>query len=720
MSTEEHKGPFLEAIRNHDLDKMRALIAEGADVNELDGFGLTPLHFAVISGFDDAARLLLENGAKVDSLSSRKTTPLHHAAKAGHSKCLAALLEHHADVMIRDESTTAFGYAVKRGHMDAARALLAAAEKQGGAELRQRLVNLADSKGDTPLKLAVADANMPLVEELVRAGAAPVEASGDAGALACVLSALALAAPEPILAAPAPSPQPSVFAKQIAALRDATSAAHAAVKPDFSLKAQSPAAPSGDEMSDSASATATASSNSSSSVQVHRAILAARCPHFAALLTEKPDAAEEAVPEATAAQLGWLVDWLYTDAIPALQDGAFADTLAVYRAALRLFSEGAEAAATPLHALADHLARGLTPATLRDAWDTVWADANAGHETVRRLRVHALLHALHADPSTPDAQTVLALLRATPAAALADTLAACKLKTPETEAAASGASAGAVGAAASGAAGAGAQETAGTAGADGNRVVLVYSVQCPQETKDEITETDRILGRVLEEPLTAGMVALGKKMVTTMLKNPSSPWFRVAVDETRDGAPGYYAIIKHPMDLRTLRSTYLERPADPAPTLGDFLNDGRMMWQNAMTYNRSDSPVFIAALKMGRLWEKLARASAWTHAPPATPTHGVKRPAPPTSVTRTAAPVTSAAAAAGRTQTAPMTAEEQRAMSEKIMKIQNACDNDALMQLLKIANISSSSGEVELDFTKLSNETLRRMETFVNNYVANK
>ena len=67
-----------------------------------------------------------------------------------------------------------------------------------------------------------------------------------------------------------------------------------------------------------------------------------------------------------------------------------------------------------------------------------------------------------------------------------------------------------------------------------------------------------------------------------------------------------------------------------------------------------------------------------------------------------------------------MTAEEQRAMSEKIMKIQNACDNDALMQLLKIANISSSSGEVELDFTKLSNETLRRMETFVNNYVANK
>lgn len=245
-------------------------------------------------------------------------------------------------------------------------------------------------------------------------------------------------------------------------------------------------------------------------------------------------------------------------------------------------------------------------------------------------------------------------------------------------------------------------------------MVLVYSVQCPQETRDDIAETDRVLGRALDTPLAGGVVALGRKMVTTMLKNPSSPWFRVAVDETRDGAPGYYAIITHPMDLRTLRSTYLERAADPAPTVGDFLNDGRMMWQNAMTYNRSDSPVFVAALKMGRLWEKLARATAWTHAPPATPPpHGVKRPAPASAGPRPAPP-------APRTPPAPMTADEQRALSEKIMRIQEAQDNEALVQLVKIANISSSSGDVELDFTKLSNETLRRMEAFVNSYVANK
>lgn len=713
MSTEERKTPFLEAIRNHDLEKMRGLIAEGADVNELDRFGLTPLHFAVISGFDEGAKLLLENGAKVDSLSSRKTTPLHHAAKAGHSKCLAALLEHHADVMICDESTTAFGYAVKKGHMDAARALLAAAEQQGGAELKQKMVNLADSKGETPLRLAVAEANMELVLELVRAGACPVEAASDGGALACVLSGLDFAAPAPILpaasGASAATAQQSVFVKQIAALRDATSAAYAAVKPDFSLKVEKSGE--GDEMSDDAH-----------SVRVHRAILAARCPHFAALFAEKPEVAEETVPGATAAQLGWLADWLYTDAMPALEGAAFGDTLAVYRAALHLFSESTDAdankdvdaaagATTPLPALVDKLARGLTPATLREAWPVVWAAEHAGDATVQRLRAHALLHAIKDDATTPDAQAVLAELRTVPAAALADTLAACPLRQPADAQTAADAQPAANTQPAADDGGAAAQGSTG----GGDRVVLVYSVQCPQETKDDIAETDRALGRVLAEPLGAGMVALGRKMVTTMLKNPSSPWFRVAVDEARDGAPGYYAIIKHPMDLRTLRSTYLERAADPAPTLGDFLNDGRMMWQNAMTYNRSDSPVFVAALKMGRLWEKLARATAWTRPPAATPPHGLKRPAP-ASASRAAPSSHAHAHAHTHASSAPMSAEEQRVMSEKIKAMEEAGDNEALIQLLKIANIDPSSGDVELDFTKLSNETLRRMEAFVNSY----
>ena len=50
------------------------------------------------------------------------------------------------------------------------------------------------------------------------------------------------------------------------------------------------------------------------------------------------------------------------------------------------------------------------------------------------------------------------------------------------------------------------------------------------------------------------------------------------------------------------------------------------------------------------------------------------------------------------------------------MRMQEDGDNDALRHLLKLADISPESGEVELDFAKISSERLRRMQEYANSY----
>jgi len=692
MSAEDRKAQFLAAIKQQELDKMRELIKDGVNLNELDEFGLTPLHFAVISGFSDGAKLLLESGAQVNSLSSRHTTPLHHAATGGHMKCLEALLEHNADVTIRDESTTPFGYAVKKGHIEVARALIAAAEKQGGVEMKLKLLNMADSKGETPLMHAVASGNMDFACELIKAGASVVKDATESSPATCVLSNVKFSAPDNILSSADANRNNCAtgFVKQIAALREEGSIAAAAVKTDFVLKTKSE---NEENMTDGAD-----------SIAVHKLILAARSSYFASLLKDKPDLAEETVEGVTVKQLGFIVDWMYKDLV---KEGSFADNLAVYGTALKLFKESDGKESTPLFILADKLARAFNATTILGAWKTIWNEDYNEHETIKLLRQHALFFALDQMKGTSKEKEMLELLKATSSVLLSETLSTLKLFTPKQDTPVAPAAAEERTQAATSA-----PQTAGS-----RQVSLLYSQQCPQDVKDDISACDKELGSaLLDQIMTPGHIALGKKMVSSIVKSSNSLWFRIPVDETRDAAPAYYTIIKNPMDLQSLRAKYLDRrPQVAKPTLADFLNDGRSIWQNAMIYNRSDSPVFLAAHKLAKLWEKLARTSPWATAGAAVQPQGMKRPssAPSSASPAPAAPRPAVAAT-------PMTAEEQRIMSEKIMLIQNAGDNDALMKLVRMANANPNAGEVELDFAKLSPEVLRRMEAFVNSYVPKK
>ena len=84
---------LLEVARGGDVDVVRALVGNGADVNAARGDGMTALHFAAESGRAEVARVLLDAGAAVDAGTRiGRYAPLHLAARGGHGPVVALLL----------------------------------------------------------------------------------------------------------------------------------------------------------------------------------------------------------------------------------------------------------------------------------------------------------------------------------------------------------------------------------------------------------------------------------------------------------------------------------------------------------------------------------------------------------------------------------------------------------------------------------------------------
>lgn len=161
--------PIAEAASRGDVEAVRTLLGEGADVSAAQADGMTGLHWAAARGDAEMARLLISAGADV-TLGTRigSYTPLHLASRAGYTDVASALVEAGADVNI---ATTNSG---------ATPLHLAAASAGGGAELVALLIeNGADANareaqaGQTPLMLAAGNGREAAVKELLTRGADP-------------------------------------------------------------------------------------------------------------------------------------------------------------------------------------------------------------------------------------------------------------------------------------------------------------------------------------------------------------------------------------------------------------------------------------------------------------------------------------------------------------------------------------------------------------------
>jgi ankyrin repeat protein len=93
---------FLMAIKNGDVERIKKLISQGADVNAKDNRGMTPLHQAAYYGRRQVAKVLIAKGANVNATNTAGRTPLHIAANFGPKWVLELLLANGASINARD------------------------------------------------------------------------------------------------------------------------------------------------------------------------------------------------------------------------------------------------------------------------------------------------------------------------------------------------------------------------------------------------------------------------------------------------------------------------------------------------------------------------------------------------------------------------------------------------------------------------------------------
>ena len=163
------------AVRNGDLESIRALLAKGADVNARDRDGMTPLAFDIEVVPDHArateiARTLIAAGADVNLKNETETTPLKLAVyqfEDRKGELVSVLLDAGADANAADDyGTTVLMHSVHAATQEAALIKNVGALIRAGAE-----VNARNKLGQTALSIAIEAKNRDLINLLKQAGA---------------------------------------------------------------------------------------------------------------------------------------------------------------------------------------------------------------------------------------------------------------------------------------------------------------------------------------------------------------------------------------------------------------------------------------------------------------------------------------------------------------------------------------------------------------------
>ena len=157
-------APLADAAEKADWARVRALMAEKADVNAVQADGMTALHWAVQRDDADVAKALLAAGANAKAENRYGVTPLSLACTNGNEEVVRALLAAGADANTTLRGgETALMTAARVGRVGPVKALLDTGAK----------VDAKDRKGQTAIMWAAAEGNAEVVEALSAAGADP-------------------------------------------------------------------------------------------------------------------------------------------------------------------------------------------------------------------------------------------------------------------------------------------------------------------------------------------------------------------------------------------------------------------------------------------------------------------------------------------------------------------------------------------------------------------
>ena len=158
-------SPVAEAAERGDLEAVRTLLREGADVNAAQGDGMTALHWASEAGRVEMAETLIRAGGDLEAVTRvGRYTPLHLAARAGMPATVGLLLAAGADPRASTTTggSTPLHFAAVAGSAAAVTLLVDA-----GADVNAREA----ARGQTPLMFAAALNRVEAIHALLDGGA---------------------------------------------------------------------------------------------------------------------------------------------------------------------------------------------------------------------------------------------------------------------------------------------------------------------------------------------------------------------------------------------------------------------------------------------------------------------------------------------------------------------------------------------------------------------
>jgi ankyrin repeat protein len=104
---DNHRCDTLYDVSSNGHDNcVRTLLHAGAQINDKNNIGMTPLHLASYKGYTNCVRILLDAGADLNLKDDFGWTPPHSVSYNGHNECVLILLDAGADLNLKVNGKT--------------------------------------------------------------------------------------------------------------------------------------------------------------------------------------------------------------------------------------------------------------------------------------------------------------------------------------------------------------------------------------------------------------------------------------------------------------------------------------------------------------------------------------------------------------------------------------------------------------------------------------